>query len=587
MKSQAWYDLQGTGGNTFLTIINNAFVVLKAYASSHTVPVNEIFEIPVTDDDLIAVAKLPDAYRGIFTASARFKITGETGSAFQIYCDFSLSGSQGSASLLCTAKTRFDITTEGSDSKMDMYFLIGTEQSDGVNTMSNEIPVYASYDSKTGACSMVAKQDSGGSTLVSIQETKVDAVDGSISNINTNIANGIPSYLHVAYGNDTAGGIASVSPFSYDSNGDGTPEDHDSYWGEYYNSNGELICRTNGDNNIYAPVGDITRYTNLQDLGYTTPPEIYSIRYHSTYEDDQYFWYNERKTSTGWEVFTRKYYTSDGESQTYTTTIQEKSGEVWVDVYRASWDGTGGEQSEVYWDGSSWQPGAGPYRNYDSWDFMFKATPGVWSTGDAIYYYKEGISYTESEITYNQTNFYKGYVVPAPDTKLGKSFYISYEYPLRNVLPLAGSYATDYKLIQEEGTTYSDSWTDWEGNHQTWSWTNYSYYLNKNSRDLDGDGVIDPESPIRFDENFDIKLDKLSQYDIYYWHNGEIEKTKGYFVRISSQDALPDYLSTPDTTVINMVDGKLQTLLDSAYFNSATAYDAQIETAGNAAAGVF
>jgi hypothetical protein len=123
-----------------------------------------------------------------------------------------------------------------------------------------------------------------------------------------------------------------------------------------------------------------------------------------------------------------------------------------------------------------------------------------------VYYCQGSESYTEASTSYHQTNYYKGFVVPAPEYKFGKGYYIRYEYPLKNVLPLAGTYATDYKLIQEEGETSNSTWIDMNGDSQNWSWTNYTFYLNKNSRDLDGDGTIDAEDPIRFDASFDIKL---------------------------------------------------------------------------------
>jgi len=214
--------------------------------------------------------------------------------------------------------------------------------------------------------------------------------------------------------------------------------------------------------------------------------------------------------------------------------------------------------------------------------------PGIWTAGDTVYYWKSGNSYTENGINYWQTDFYKGYVVPEPETRFGKSYWLSYEYPLGRLLPLSASYATQYKLIQEEGETWTNSWTDWDGVTRDWSWTNFQYYLNKTSRDLNGDGAIDSEDsedPVRYDDTFDIRLDKLSQYDMYYWGNGEMSKVKAYFLRTTG--ALPDYFTSPSTVAIDAVNHALNSLMDSAYSIGIDTYASKIEAAKAATDGIF
>lgn len=580
LKSQAWYDLQSSGGNSFLKLINQAFDCLKKYASLNTVPVDTTFTLPVTDDDLITYFGMPETLRGVYTVAARMQIKGSSATKIAIYGDISMTGTYSGYTISMAIKTRFDVEYLESDSTMDMYFYIdGTQTSPEYGTYVIKQPMYARYDSKTGSCITACDYSYGTSRYSSIQSTKVGA-DGSVSNLNASYQNAIPSYLHAAYGNDTAGGVASMS--SYTDSCDNTTYSY--FWGEYYDQNGELIRRDNGSGNLWVPVYNESSYTNLSSLGYTSAPETFSVRTYGQTVDGTWWNFRERKLSSGaWEAYSREFGTWDGTTSIWTT--QKKEGSNWVDSYRWVWSSTTGSSWYESWNGSSWVTCS--YPPYDSWSFMFKADSavGTWTAGDSVYYWKSSNSTEENGTYYYTTDFYKGYVVPTPETRFGKQYWLSYEYPLKRVLPLSSDYAVQYKLIQEEGETHTSTWTDWEGVQQNWSWTNYSYYLNKNERDLDGDGVVDTEDPIRYDSVCDIRLDKLSQYDMYYWKDNEMEKVRAHFVRTTG--TLPDYFSKPSTATIDTIDTALKAIMDDAYTVGISEYQAKIDEAKTATEGVF
>jgi len=367
-------------------------------------------------------------------------------------------------------------------------------------------------------------------------------------------------------------------------NPDGTSTSHaeDYYWGEYYDQNGELLRRDNGNSRLWVPVWDEASSTNLSTLGYTVAPETYSTRSYSKREGDIWYQYRERKTGSGWEAYAREYRESTPEG-TWDCITQKWDGNGWINDYKWSYPASG---SYFSWSGTGWTVMVG-YPQNGSWSFIYKSntTPGEWTAGDAVYYWKSQYSYTSNDIYYWQTDFYQGYVVPTPVHRFGKDYWVNYEYPLGRLLPLVEPYATQYKLIQEEGRTDNGTWFDWEGNEQTYSWTSYQYYLNKSTRVI-ADATLPAEDPIRYEDAFDIQLnDKLSQNDMYYWGNGTMSKVKAYFVRTTG--ALPDYFSAPSTTAIDNVNLKLNALMDSAYDIGLDAYASKIEAVETAADGVF
>ena len=586
LKSQAWYDLQSSD-SSIIGFINKAFGYLKKYAKDNPIPAGETFSIPFGDDQLIEMLDMPDDMRGLYTTTVRFNIKGETAEAFKIYGDIVLSGGNSSSGLInLNVKTRFDIVCSGSDSTIEMYIWIDMNQSYSGETYTMTMPMYVTFDSTTGACTMVSSSNDNGVIYSMIEETKV-AADGSISNVNASLNDGVLRYLHVAYGDDTAGGIASMNSWTntyINFDGSTTTRDEDYYWGEYYDQNGELLRRDNGNSRLWVPVGDESYYTNLKNLGYQVAPEVYSTRSYGKYENETWYQYRERRTSEGnWEAYARNYSVSNDDSWEWIT--QKLDGGVWENYYKWSYSAMNG--SYYSWNGSDWIIMNG-YPQNDSCSFIYKSdsNPGVWTAGDTVYYWKSGDSYSVGDISYWQTDFYKGYVVPTPENRFGKSYWINYEYPLGQLLPLSPTYAAQYKLIQEEGLTHTNSWVDWNGATQEWSWTNYQYYLNKTSRDLNGDGLMDGEDPIRYDDTFDIRLDdKLSQYDMYYWANGKMSKVKAYFVRTTG--ALPDYFCTPSTVAIDKVNQKLNDLMNSAYATGIDAYAEKLKAVETAADGVF
>jgi hypothetical protein len=203
----------------------------------------------------------------------------------------------------------------------------------------------------------------------------------------------------------------------------------------------------------------------------------------------------------------------------------------------------------------------------------------TWSGGDTVYYQNESTYLNEGNNSYWIQTMYPGYVVPTAVAKFGKNYFVTNEYPLDAILPLASAYTTNYKLIQEEGDTSQWSWTDWEGKTQTSSYTNYSYYLNHTKNG---------ENPIRLDSaDGDINIsDKLSSYEMYYWNNGKTDKVKGYFLRTTGN--VPPYFTQPSATLIDRVDAKLNYVLEKARTLSGADFKTQLDISrGDPTAGKF
>jgi len=135
--------------------------------------------------------------------------------------------------------------------------------------------------------------------------------------------------------------------------------------------------------------------------------------------------------------------------------------------------------------------------------------------------------------------YYPGYTVPAAVAFGGKSYYMSYEYPLKNLLPLSPAYSADY-----------------------------DYYLNKAGSPVGG---YEPDQG-------DIWLnDKLCQYNMYYWSVNAMSKARGYFFR-ASDSQIPPYFSAPDRSCVSAVQANLMSVLSGAQSLSVEAYNGKLYT---------
>ena len=79
---------------------------------------------------------------------------------------------------------------------------------------------------------------------------------------------------------------------------------------------------------------------------------------------------------------------------------------------------------------------------------------GTWDSGDACYYWQNTEVLPSGESLYT---YYAGYRVPDRIAFQDKDYYLTKEYPLKNLLPLTDAYQGSYVIKQKEGKTFS--WT--------------------------------------------------------------------------------------------------------------------------------
>ncbi|MBN2736468.1 MAG: hypothetical protein JXR70_05765 [Spirochaetales bacterium] len=201
----------------------------------------------------------------------------------------------------------------------------------------------------------------------------------------------------------------------------------------------------------------------------------------------------------------------------------------------------------------------------ESYYYGFYSKAGAdWVAGDIIYGWNNGLydqSYGYLDV------FTPNIVAKDPVSMFGNSYYLTYEYPLSNLLPLAEPYNTQYKLAQEELYSNTWTWTDFEGNEQTTTYYGYDFYL-----DAIGDADNDDDPAVMFfNPSVDIPISNLNQRDIYFWNGSEYARDKAYFY---SCENLPAYF-TPPTEIGSQVDTKLNDIyttyvqnLDYSYYEN-------------------
>jgi hypothetical protein len=501
VKSQAWVDLQE--GDTVQLMFNRAVRFIAGYAATNDIALDQEFSAPITAQTLADIFKLPSNIAAGMSVSNKCVIKGSDLNDLTLYCKISVNTGHSTVSI--SAKVGIK-TASNSSVRLTVNLDIGFG-----NNMTQRM--YVDFDSATGACtSVVSMQNSGGADQGTFIRTSTIGSDGSISTVNRSTGSSeMPSFTHIAYGDDYYGGIASL--FS-DPEPSDTSKLNDFYYGEYYNSSGNLIRRDSGSSKIW--VQSVDNQQDLAALGLSSAPKRVYIR--------------------------EKWNATDSKSE-----------------YQYSYSMLGdGSDSTSYLDLPGYgYTGAGqsPY----TYGLYYKSNPAEWSIGDGIYQCEKIESISEGDYI-GRTTYYLGYKVPSKTNLFGKEFYLDYEYPLNSLLPIVGNYTLQQKQI---GKTQTFTWKDWDGNSMTNTYANYIYYLNNKSA---GSTDLEPGLDIDLSNN-------IMSYDVYYFTGGKLSKAKGYFFR-TSQD-LPGYftpLTTAATDAIAGVKTELQALMTSALALSSADY---------------
>ncbi|MFW5685405.1 MAG: hypothetical protein ACOC0O_02020, partial [Spirochaetota bacterium] len=203
-----------------------------------------------------------------------------------------------------------------------------------------------------------------------------------------------------------------------------------------------------------------------------------------------------------------------------------------------------GYQDSYSLDGTNWSSLAG-YDQSTQWWFVWVATDGVLTEGDTEYYWSDW------DAEKNATRLIAGYQVPAAETFLGESLYMSHTYPLKRLLPLADTYS-DYAVAREEGETHTWTWTDWDGVSHDESWTSYQYFLDNQSA---GSANVQDEYDIQLPE---VHLDTMYFYDHL---EDRYAQVKAPMVRVDG--ALPDYYTFSDQTTVDDVTTRIMSIYDN------------------------
>jgi len=493
VKSQAWVDLQE--GDDVQLMFNRAVKFIANYATANDIAIDQEFSAPIDATALADIFKIPVNMALSMTVSNKCVIKGSDPKDIVLYCKISIKNSHGTIPI----SAKVGIKT-AADSSVRLTVNLDIAIGGGMTQR-----MYVDFDSATSACtSVVSMQDSSGADQGTFIRTATLGGDGSISTVNrsTGSSSGVspmPGFTHIAYGDDNYGGIASLSSFTNPLNS----TTNDFYYGEYYNSSGNLMRRDNGNSAVWSIDSQVLDHQkNISSLGIPSSPLPTHI------------YVREKTGGTGYQHST--------------------NGTTWTDFAAGSY---GYVDPNNYWNG-----------------FYYKANTASTSLspGDALYYLEKIESISDGDYV-GKSTYYLGYVVPTATTLFGKSLYLDYEYPLNSLLPIVGNYT----LIQKQvGDSQSFTWEDWEGNSITNTFAYYLYYLNNNSSGLKDQ--IEPGLDIDLSNN-------LTNYDVYYFSGGKLSQAKGYFFR-TSQD-LPGYftpLTSTVTTAIGGVKTKLTDLMNTA-----------------------
>lgn len=492
IKSQAWMNLQERDDSQLM--VNRAIQHIASYAVANDIPVDEVFSVPVSAADLASIFKIPAQNISSMSVSNKCVIKGDDANNFLLYANVKVShGQQGGV----TVRVKANIITN-TDGSTTMRINLDITMGQNMNQK-----MYVEYSSKDGdSLSVVSIPNPMGGQMAMIQESIV--VGSQVTTINRFTGGtGMPESTHVAYGNDSYGGIASL--FNMTPPGG---QAMDFYWGEYYNATGELIRRDNGSTTLWAPESQMTDHQkNVKALepGSSSPPA---------------------------KIYTRE--KPDSGATAYEYSLDNST---WKTL-----TGYGYTDANNYWFGFYYKTDTAP--------------SGAWITGDGVYFMEKNEAISDPAGWIGLTTWYLGYEIPASQSLFGKNLYITKEYPLDKLLPISNTFA-GYSLIQNEQSSTSWTWTDWEGNSKTDTYYTYKFYLNNDNDNGNSRNTCDLAlGDIEFNDN------NLSQNDVYYFNNGNLTKVKGYFFRTTGD--VPPYFTTPDQTAVNQVTTGMQDALNTA-----------------------
>jgi hypothetical protein len=536
VKSSAWADLQR--GDTFSTLVNFGLKKIREYAVANEIAENTPFTITATLSEVCQAMKMPEP-SGQFDLSVEstFKIAG-TLERFTILGFIRITIVSSETTTL-DVYAKFDIENDSGSPNFKLYMDLigGTESAPDYLTMQ----IYTDMNGADGSGIFAANEKMGSYDVQQLMQTAV-GMDGTITRLMKagvkNNASAVTKALSVAFGNDQYGGLASLSINAQDPT-------INYFWSEFYDGSGNLIMRKNGDSDFWKPqFADNGFNLKMLDPSLSSAPDTATLRL--TYDGGSDAWVYALNTGGSYRAYARERTEINGDLYTSFIDTSTDNGLSWTPVSKREYDSV--TQTDSFFTtadgGISWTPA-------ESWSSpssgMVYKQAADWGAGDGIYYWKT-CDYDNGSNSY-LIQLYLGYKVPQPNSFMGIDFYVSKEFPLKNLLPLSVDYAArGYNLIQEEGETHTWNWTDWEGATQTSSWTNYRYFL-------DGNGNTAFDS-VPTGDNPDILLDRLCQYDSYSWSGTSYEKIKGYFWNTNT--SLPPYFQDPETGIVASVSAQLE-----------------------------
>lgn len=499
VKSDAWMSLQQ--GSGLIPLLNRAFAIMEDYAGQNTITEGQVFTIPVTDEQLASVIGCgEDGLTGI-TVQNKFVIKGQDPRDFNLYAQIRITMTQDTSTMQMNVRCKMHLLTpENGLRRIEM--LLDCDAGGDIAAR-----VWADIDATTGNCLMVTGTIRNGVVDTANMGVMIAEAgsDGSITDIDTYVYTDANQNSrqgsYVAYGDDTAGGIASIFTDS--------SEETSYYRGEYYNGKGDIIYRTDGSTTLWCgPSLDqaLNLKETLASVGIASAPETIYIR-------------------ATWENGTMTY-----EAKTDDTT--------------------------------DWIPLTNP-NNYLNWYYM---TGDDWTIGD-VYYYCRNYSYNNNIYTYT---LYAGFKVPEKTSFNGRGYYVTQEYPLRNLLPLTDA---SFCLKQREESPITCNWTDSDGVWHSTQSPCYSFWL-ENISNTNPAGTA-TECNIS-DGDIDL-ADKLGNYEMYYYSSGTMSRIRSYFFRTTT--GLPAYFANPDPSgLVDSIEAKLRTALDLGVAINYSNYTSYVNT---------
>ncbi len=212
-----------------------------------------------------------------------------------------------------------------------------------------------------------------------------------------------------------------------------------------------------------------------------------------------------------------------------------------------------------------------------TWGLYYKGGD-FWASGDALYNWNSGDAYDDGDLStwVWREEYTLGYQVPTADSFFGGSYYFEDRYPFKHLLPLVDPFAGN-TVRKKEGETFSDSWIDEDsGETETWSWTDYQYFI-----DVDDDGALDPGG-----ENPDVILDGVWMSENWVWDSANQQeiKVRAPFLTTTGGN-LPGYFDFVEANqeIVDAVELRITDIYDTDFAGlSFDAYSSNLEDIRNA-----